>query len=100
MSPAIAAGDSALVSLESFARPKLTASSRAHRPRLRPILDFFSHYAGVRTAAESPGAFAVLRDGLDTSDLQRFPEEQFGNASNGKNLERCYAVIASVNTTT
>ena len=99
MSPTIAAGDSALASLESFARPKLTASSRAYRPRLRPILDFFSHYAGVRTAAESPGAFAVLRDGLDTSDLQRFPE-QFGNASNGKNLERCYAVIASVNTTT
>lgn len=70
------------------------------QPRMRPALSFFSHYAGARKPSESPGAWAVLRDGLDTADIERFPEEQFGNASNGKNLERCYAVIASVNSTT
>jgi hypothetical protein len=48
------------------------------QPRMRPVLSFFSHYAGVRKPQESPGAWAVLRDGLDTSDTQRFPEAQFG----------------------
>jgi hypothetical protein len=68
-------------------------------PEMRPALSFFTKYAGSRKAPASPGAWAMLRDGLDIGDTARFPEETFGKVNKGKNLDRCFAVIASVNKT-
>ena len=67
-------------------------------PAMRPALSFFSKYAGCRDkeGKTSPGAWAVLRDGLDVADTSRFPEATFGQVKNGKNLARCIAIIASV----
>ncbi|MBN2560868.1 MAG: hypothetical protein JXQ75_08060, partial [Phycisphaerae bacterium] len=47
-------------------------------PRYLPAFEFVSRYAGYKTAAESPGAWIALRDGLDCADTERFPEAQFG----------------------
>ena len=72
------------------------------QPRLRPALSVFAEYAGWRpeTAADSPGAIAILRDGLDTSDTQRFPESQFGPVAEGHNYTRCQRVLDSLQTAT
>ena len=43
-----------------------------------PSFTFFSEYAGYKDAAESPGAWVALRDGLDCMDTKRFPEERYG----------------------
>ncbi|MDQ1296713.1 MAG: hypothetical protein QG611_692 [Bacteroidota bacterium] len=43
-----------------------------------PAFTFFSHYAGYKDAADSPGAWVALRDGLDCMDTKRFPEDRFG----------------------
>lgn len=67
--------------------------------RMRPVLSFFSQYAGVRQGKESTGAFAMLRDGLDTSDTQRFPEAKFGKTDKGHNLDRCIAILNFFNGT-
>ncbi|MEP7317969.1 MAG: hypothetical protein ABI921_04495, partial [Panacibacter sp.] len=40
--------------------------------------EFFNFYAGHKVAAKSPGAFCVLRDGLDAGDIKRFPESTYG----------------------
>lgn len=41
-------------------------------------LELFSRYGGARTAADAPGAFVGMHDGLDCSDAQRFPAAEFG----------------------
>ena len=46
--------------------------------RHAPALAFVSKYAGYKDAADSPGAWVALRDGLDCMDTNRFPEERFG----------------------
>ena len=68
------------------------------QPRLRPALSLYSQYAGWRpeTASDWPGAVAILRDGLDTNDTQRFPEATFGPTENGKNYARCQKVLDSL----
>ena len=68
-------------------------------PEMRPALSFFTKYAGSRKAPASPGAWAMMRDGLDIGDTARFPEATFGKVNKGKNLDRCFAIIASVNKT-
>lgn len=68
-------------------------------PAMRPALSFFTKYAGSRKAPDSPGAWAVMRDGLDVSDIVRFPEETFGKVDKGKNLDRCFKVIAAISKT-
>lgn len=70
-------------------------------PTMRPALSFFTKYAGCRDneGDSSPGAWAVLRDGLDVADTARFPEATFGPVNNGKNLARCQAIIAHVSKT-
>ena len=67
-------------------------------PATQPALSFFTKYAGSRDkeAKSSPGAWAVLRDGLDIGDTTRFPEATFGKLENGNNLARCNAIIAAV----
>lgn len=40
--------------------------------------EFFNFYAGQKNASTSPGAFCVLRDGLDAADTKRFPEDKYG----------------------
>ncbi|MFK8082461.1 MAG: hypothetical protein AB8B97_19415 [Granulosicoccus sp.] len=40
--------------------------------------DFFNKHAPHTNAATSPYAFVALRQGLDASDTQKFPEEDFG----------------------
>jgi hypothetical protein len=44
-------------------------------------LELFSRYGGIRTAAEAPGAFVGMHDGLDASDAVRFPASEFGAVS-------------------
>ncbi|TZF86480.1 hypothetical protein FW774_05410 (plasmid) [Pedobacter sp. BS3] len=39
---------------------------------------FFNRYAGQRNPAEATGAFCVLRDVLDVTDVKRFPESEYG----------------------
>ncbi|MBI4876160.1 MAG: hypothetical protein HY822_16105, partial [Acidobacteria bacterium] len=39
---------------------------------------FYSRYGGEKDAATSPGAWCALHDGLDASDLERFPAAQYG----------------------
>ena len=46
--------------------------------RHAPALAFVSKYAGYKDAADSPGAWVALRDGLDCMDVKRFPEDRFG----------------------
>jgi hypothetical protein len=46
--------------------------------RFAPALEFVGRYAGYKSAAESPGAWIALRDGLDCADTTRFPEDHFG----------------------
>jgi hypothetical protein len=56
-------------------------------PACQDALVFFNKYAGYRDAAKSPGAFCVLRRGIDAADIEMYPEEEFGKASK-KNVER------------
>ncbi|NQT89344.1 beta-galactosidase [bacterium] len=63
--------------------------------RFEAALRFFDHYApwaGGWDPAGSPGAWCALRDGLDASDAERFPEVEYGKVSQ-KNRER-YTAIA------
>jgi hypothetical protein len=39
---------------------------------------FLNRYSGVRWSWQSPGAWIGFRDGLDTLDVERFPEAEFG----------------------
>jgi len=39
---------------------------------------FFDRHAGRKNPATAPGAFCVLRDGLDAFDTERFPESKYG----------------------
>ena len=70
-------------------------------PAMRPALSFFTKYAGTRDkeGKSSPGAWAVLRDGLDVADTSRFPEATFGSVDKGKNLARCTAIVDFVSKT-
>jgi hypothetical protein len=70
--------------------------------RMWPVLSFFTRYAGVRPelARDAPGAFAVLRDGLDIADVRRWPEAEFGDVQGGNNLNRCLAILASLQNST
>lgn len=43
-----------------------------------PIFDFFNQYASYRKAQDSPGAWIAFRDGIDYSDVLRFPEARYG----------------------
>lgn len=64
-----------------------------------PAFTFYSEYAGYKNAADSPGAWVALRDGLDYMDTIRFPEGRFGLVNKqgaggrGENNER-YRQIA------
>ena len=62
-----------------------------------PALEIFSRYGGIRTAADAPGAFVGMHDGLDASDAQRFPASQFGAVSQ-KNAERFHQIAQSLAT--
>merc|ERR1711998_40748 len=59
----------------------------------------FQHYhthAGAKVVADAPGAWIQLRDALDYSDTERFPEAEFGLAqkSNKQRLEKIIAKFA------
>ncbi len=49
--------------------------------------EFFNKYAGQTRGAEATGAFCALREGLDTSDTNKFPVTIYGGAS-GTGLQR------------
>jgi hypothetical protein len=55
-------------------------------------VNFFNFHAGYQTAEASPGAFCALARGLDASDTDLYPEDQFGKADR-KNQDR-YVKIA------
>ena len=50
--------------------------------------EFFSNYAGYKSAEDSHGAWCALRDGLDYDDKVRFTESSFGTVGNGQNTTR------------
>jgi hypothetical protein len=49
---------------------------------------FFGKYAGYKDPRDSAGVWIALRDGLDASDAERFPEQVYGSMSAGKNKQR------------
>jgi hypothetical protein len=53
---------------------------------------FFSKYAGYKDPRDSTGVWVALRDGLDMSDIDRFPVDTYGTEQNGKNRERYLAI--------
>jgi hypothetical protein len=61
-----------------------------------PACAFFNNYAGLRDPATSPRAFCALRDGLDASDFQRFPDTKFGGEAGKKRDVQRYLRIAKV----
>lgn len=46
-----------------------------------PTMDFFNRHAGHRDAAAAPAAFISFRDSLDTADVERFPEDEYGGVN-------------------
>ena len=62
------------------------------KPENQPGFAFFNKYAGHRDSRTAPAAFCSLRQGLDASNTQKFPESQFGAADSG-NIAR-YTQIA------
>jgi hypothetical protein len=59
-----------------------------------PALAYFNKFAGQRDAASAASAFCALRDGLDASDFDRFPENPFGGKPGKKNTPERYLKIA------
>ncbi|MCX7014354.1 MAG: beta-galactosidase [Candidatus Sumerlaeota bacterium] len=59
--------------------------------RYFPAFEFFNRYAGQKDPATCPGAWCALRDGLDSADTARFPEQEFGEARLD-NVDRCLAI--------
>ncbi len=55
-----------------------TAPKYLNNPIDSISFNFFNVYAGQKVAATAPGAFCLLRDGLDAADLKRFPESKYG----------------------
>jgi hypothetical protein len=64
---------------------------------LYPAFEFYSKYAGFKDPQDSPGVWVALHDGLDASDTARFPEAQFGTASetNGTRFTKIANAMAS-----
>ena len=52
---------------------------------------FFNKYAGQTHSPTATGAFCALREGLDASDTERFPESKFG-AADMNNRDRYIAI--------
>ena len=59
----------------------------------QPIFEFTNKYAGRKFPEISPGAFCGLRDGLDASDVVRFPAAAYGTAV--KSNQQRYVNIAN-----
>ncbi|MGD8618745.1 MAG: hypothetical protein PVH54_06100, partial [Gammaproteobacteria bacterium] len=77
--------------LDIFAqRPVLIESYQPHVE----AFTFFTKHAGNKVPGQSRGAWIALRDGLDVSDKNRFPEAEYGQYSSGTNPDR-YAAIAA-----
>ena len=55
-------------------------------------INFFNKYAGHHNAEIAPAAFCALRKGLDASDIEAYPEEEFGKDQK-QNIDR-YLKIA------
>lgn len=55
-----------------------TAPKYLNNPTDSISFNFFNLYAGQKVASKSPGAFCVLKDGLDAADTKRFPESKYG----------------------
>ncbi len=49
-------------------------------PLYTDAFDFFNKYTGQKDTVESTNAMCALRDGLDASDVTRFPEAVYGTA--------------------
>lgn len=59
--------------------------------------DVFNRYAGsIRPPADDwVGGIVALRDGLDSANVERFPESQFGPAVLNNNQQRLLAIAAA-----
>ena len=60
-----------------------------------PAAAVFNKYAGHTDPATAPAAFCALRDGLDASDFDRFPEDMFGGKPGKKSEQQRYLRIAA-----
>lgn len=78
--------------LQQFTNKEGVLMHLSKYPLFWPMYDFFNKYAGYREAQESPGAWIAFRDGLDYSDVQRFPEAIYGKL-NRNNKDRVRAVL-------
>jgi len=59
-----------------------------------PAYFFFNRYAGQKTPDKSTNAMSYLKDALDASDTDRFPESIYGKAKR-KNQLRYFAILDS-----
>jgi len=66
---------------------KTLIKGNAYKPHVKAFT-FFTKYAGYKDARDSKGAWCAFRDGLDSQDLKRFPEDRFGAFEEGKNPQR------------
>ncbi len=48
----------------------------------RAAFEFFNDHAGYKDVTCAKSAYAALRDGLDVTDAERFPESKYGELSN------------------
>jgi hypothetical protein len=62
-------------------------------PRWYMALDMFDRYAGEKYPQRSPVAFCALKDELNADDIERFPEDKYGNATK-KNKERVLKICS------
>jgi len=57
---------------------------------------FFSKYAGYKDPRDSTGVWIALRDGLDASDTDRFPERVYGSLSAGRDKRRYLGIAQAM----
>jgi hypothetical protein len=68
-----------------------TARDWCHENNYWEFARFFDKYAGQTHSPTATGAFCALREGLDASDTEKFPESSFGAASRD-NRDRYIAI--------
>jgi len=71
---------------------ELGHSIKAWTPTVWTALEHYRTYAGQKLADESPGAWILLRDGLDFGDDVRFPNETYGPAE-VSNVKRLRSIV-------
>lgn len=71
-------------------------ADQINEPLFKQAFNFYNKYAGQKDPSKSSNAMCALRDGLDASDINRFPVNAYGAA--GKTTARFNKVLATFKT--